>query len=103
MNRIPRAIASVFAATLLIAGCTADHANSPGGNAPFAPSAAANSTLQAPNFPTSASGWVSGLSNPYLAFARGRVFHYRSETPEGVETTVTEVTRDTKTIQGVVT
>ena len=103
MNRTPRTIASVFAVTLLSAGCSADHANSPGGNAPLAPSAATNSTLQAPIFPTSASGWVSGLSNPYLAFARGRVFNYRSETPDGVETTVTEVTRGTKTIQGVVT
>ena len=108
MNRIPCTIASVLSATLLIVGCSADRVNAPGGNAPLAPSAAAPraataSALQAPTFPTNASGWVSGLSNPYLAFERGRTFNYRSETPDGIETTVIDVTRDTKTIQGVVT
>ena len=103
MNQTPRTIASVLAAVLLLAGCSADRANPPGGNAPLAPGAATTSTLQAPTFPASASGWVSGLSNPYLSFFRGRVFNYRAETDEGVETTVIEVTRDTKTIQGVVT
>lgn len=104
MNRILRAVASMLWAPLMIAGCSADRANSLGGSAPLAPGAATTSTLTAtPRFPASPSGWVSGLSNPYLGFERGRVFHYRAETPEGVETAVIEVTRDTRTIQGVVT
>lgn len=98
MNRIPRTIGSIGTATLLIGGCSADRATSPGGTGPRAPSAAL-----VPSYPTSASGWVSGISNPYLAFERGRVFNYRTETDEGLETTVVEVTRDTRTILGVVT
>ncbi len=103
MNRITRSIASALSAILLIAGCSTDHAKSPGANALLAPAAATSTALAAPAFPTSASGWVSGLSNPYLAFQVGRVFNYRAVTPEGTETTVIEVTSDTKTIQGVAT
>ncbi len=103
MNSIPRAPAFLLFAALSIAGCSTDHARAPGGNAPLTPSAGTSTALEAPAFPTSTSGWVSGLSNPYLAFAVGRTFNYRAETPEGTETTVVEVTRDTRTIQGVVT
>jgi hypothetical protein len=104
MNRTLRAVASISWATLMIAGCSADRANSPGGSAPLAPGNAAIPMLTAPpSFPTSPSSWVSGLSNPYLGFQLGRVFQYRAETPEGVETTVIDVTRDTRTIQGVLT
>ena len=50
-----------------------------------------------------ASDFVSGLSNPYLGFFRGRAFHYRAETADGTEETVVEVTNQTKTIIGVTT
>ena len=107
MNRIPRTLASALSAILLLAGCSTDHVRSPGANSLLAPSevgsAAASMALAAPAFPTSAGGWVSGLSNPYLAFRAGSVFNYRAVTPEGTETTLIEVTNDTKTIQGVVT
>jgi len=59
-------------------------------------------SVQDPSSPKT-DGWVSGLSNPYLAFEPGRIFNYQAETDEGIETTVTEVTRNTKTIMGVVT
>ncbi len=97
-----RIIASTCAAIGLLAGCSENRAGVPGGTAPFAPRVT-NAALQAPSLPTDASGWVSGLSNPYLAFERGRVFNYRAMTGEGVETTIIEVTNETKTIQGVVT
>ncbi len=101
MSRITKMFATTALAISMIAGCSADRGAS--GTAPLAPAGASSAAMTAPVRPTTASGWVSGLSNPYLNFARGRVFNYRSVTPEGVETTVTEVTRDTKTIQGVVT
>jgi len=88
---------------LLIAGCSTDPSKAPGGNALLAPSAAKSTALAAPAFPASTTGWVSGLSNPYLAFQVGRVFNYRAVTLEGTETTLIEVTNETKTIQGVVT
>jgi len=82
-------------------GCS----KSPGdGTIPSAPGGSVSTAGQpAPSLPASASGWVSGLSNPYLGFARGRVFNYGSQTAEGLETTVVEVTNQTKTIQGVTT
>jgi hypothetical protein len=57
---------------------------------------------QPPAFP-GAKAFVSELSNPYLAFAPGRVFRYESRLPEGVESDVVEVTRKTKTIMNVAT
>ena len=50
-----------------------------------------------------ASGFVSGISNPYLNFAGGRTFRYEGESPDGHETIVTQVTRKTKRILGVTT
>jgi hypothetical protein len=102
VNRITRSIASICAPLLLMAGCSADHANAPGAMALLAPSPM-DMKAEAPSPPPSTSGWVAGLSNPYLGFEAGRVFNYRSETPEGLETTVVEVTSDTRLIQGVVT
>jgi len=59
------------------------------------------SKSQLPAFPSDPSGFVSGIDNPYLAFVPGRVFRYRSETAEGVETNVVEVTNQTKRILGI--
>jgi len=101
MNRAQRAIPSIGAAILLIAGCSTDHSTSPGATAPLAPSPLVAKPTPSPQ--PQLGGWVSGLSNPWLAFTPGKVFHYRAETPDGVETSVVEVTSDTKVIQGVVT
>src|SRR5215471_13862109 len=102
MNRARRSIPSIGAAILLIAGCSTDHSTSPGATAPLAPSPMVAKRMPATPQPQLA-GWVSGLSNPWLAFTPGKVFHYRAETPDGIETSVIEVTGDTKVIRGVVT
>jgi hypothetical protein len=53
-----------------------------------------------PDFPGSGN-FVAAITNPYLAFAPGRKFHYRSETDAGVEINIVEVTRQTKRILGI--
>jgi hypothetical protein len=45
--------------------------------------------------------FVSTITNPYLTLTPGTTFHYRSETPDGVETNDVIVTHDTKQILGV--
>ena len=102
MNRIARSIASICATFLLMAGCSTDSANVSGARALLAPSPMNLKGGPAVPMPITR-GWVAGLSNPYLGFEAGRVFNYRSETPDGLETTVVEVTSDTRLIQGVVT
>lgn len=53
------------------------------------------------NPPFEAASFVAGIDNPYLPLVPGTAFHYRSETPDGVETTDVVVTRDSKRILGV--
>jgi hypothetical protein len=80
---------------LALAGCS-DH-SAP--SAPFSNQAVVPADIAFPG----ASGFVSGLTNPYLNFATGRTFRYEGETPDGHETIVTQVTRKTKRIMGVTT
>jgi hypothetical protein len=47
------------------------------------------------------SNFVAQIDNPYLPLSPGTAFHYRSETPDGVETNDVIVTRDTKQILGI--
>jgi hypothetical protein len=51
--------------------------------------------------PFDPSNFVAQIDNPYLPLTPGTAFHYRSETPEGVEINDVIVTRDTKQILGV--
>ena len=53
------------------------------------------------NPPFDAAAFVAGIDNPYLPLLPGTVFHYRSETPDGLETNDVAVTRDSKQILGV--
>jgi hypothetical protein len=53
------------------------------------------------NPPFDAAGFVTRIDNPYLPLLPGTVFHYRSETPDGLETDDVAVTRDSKQILGV--
>jgi len=53
-----------------------------------------------PEFPGSGA-FVTGFTNPYLAFDAGKVFHYEGETEDGTETIVVTITSDTKEIYGV--
>ena len=45
--------------------------------------------------------FVPRSDNPYFPLVPGTSFHYRSETPDGIETEDFTVTQDTKRIQGV--
>src|SRR5919197_5107786 len=51
--------------------------------------------------PFDPSNFVAQIDNPYLPLTPGTIYHYRSETPDGVETNDVAVTRDSKTILGV--
>jgi hypothetical protein len=53
------------------------------------------------NPPFDAAEFVAGIDNPYLPLVPGTAFHYRSETPDGLETNDVAVTRDSKQILGV--
>jgi hypothetical protein len=45
--------------------------------------------------------FVSAVTNPYLTLTPGTTFHYRSETPDGLELNDVTVTHDSKQILGV--
>jgi hypothetical protein len=103
VKRVQSLIPSICT-TLLIAGCSSDLPTSPDAAAPRTPSPMVSkpiTVLPGPGPRPGTSRWVRELSNPWLGFVVGKVFHYRAETPEGVETTVVEVTATKKTIQGV--
>jgi hypothetical protein len=55
-----------------------------------------------PEFP-GPGAFVTGFSNPYLAFDVGKVFYYEGETEDGFETIKVTVTSETKEIMGVTT
>ena len=75
----------------LVLGCESDPV------AEQDPARSAFAAKEVPVFPP-ASDFVARINNPYLAFAPGRKFHYRSETDAGVEINVVLVTRQTKRI-----
>jgi hypothetical protein len=85
---------------LLVQGC--DAPSSPASEAGQAGSEAlpvtAASLVQIPFDP---SNFVPLIDNPYLPQTPGTAYHYRSETPDGVETNDVIITRDTKQILGV--
>jgi len=87
-------ILALFGGVLVAAGCSNDQST------PVAPSAGFTKAPAAPAFP-GADAFVDGIDNPYLAFESGKTFHYQSETDEGLETIVVEVTDLTKTVMGV--
>jgi hypothetical protein len=75
----------------LVLGCESDPVGDPD------PVPLAFAPKEVPVFPP-ASDFVAKITNPYLAFAPGRKFHYRSETAAGVEINIVEVTKQTKRI-----
>ena len=91
MSRISASIVFALASDGLLASCN------PGPST----TAVGLKSGDLPTFPSDPSGFVSQITNPYLAFAPGRKFHYRSETADGVETNTVEVTTQTKTILGI--
>jgi hypothetical protein len=49
------------------------------------------------------SSFVPHISNPYLPQIPGTLYHYRSETPDGIEINLVRITRQTKQVLGVTT
>lgn len=90
MSRITLPVVIAALTGVLGSGCGPERATAP-----------AFSNSQLPTFPSDPGGFVAGIDNPYLAFALGRVFHYQSQTAEGVETNTVEVTNRTRLILGI--
>jgi hypothetical protein len=100
VNRRTEAIGLLAAFTLLgSAGCDSPSPTAAGGNAGTDSMILADQKTANPPF--AAADFVAGISNPYLPLVPGTVFHYRSETPDGLETNDVAVTRDSKQILGV--
>lgn len=84
----------VLGVIALAAGCE-DNTSGPATSMPvtFARS-------EVPTFP-GADAFVDEVTNPYLAFERGKTFRWEGETDEGLEVTIDEVTNLKKTVMGV--
>src|SRR5262245_52425736 len=91
MRRFARILVLAAVTSPFVLGCESDPV------AEHDPARAAFAPKEVPVFPP-ATDFVARITNPYLAFAPGRKFHYRSETDAGVEINVVEVTRQTKPI-----
>jgi hypothetical protein len=99
VHRHPEAIGLLTAVALIGSlGCDAPAPTAAGDRAADPTILADQKTA---NPPFDAAGFVAGIDNPYLPLTPGTVFHYRSETPDGVETNDVAVTRATRTILGV--
>ena len=86
----------------LLAGCGVDRNSLGTVMGPQGALLAKNSQGTIPAYP-GPSGFVSGLSNPWLGLYPGRTLRYEGDTPDGHEVIIVEVTGETKTILGVVT
>jgi len=80
-------------------GCDSPSPTATAGDTGAAPTILADQKTVNPPF--DASNFVAGVDNPYLPLKPGTIYHYRSETPDGVETNDVAVTRDSKKIIGV--
>jgi len=85
-----------WATVSVLAGCQSD--TSRAGQTPLSPTAA----REIPTFPGSGH-FAPQITNPYMNFAPGRTFTYRTETDAGTEINTVLVTDQTKTILGVAT
>src|SRR5262245_15257791 len=97
MHRKARFLVSALSAAALLAGCPMDESSPSSASAPDANALMAPAP---PPFP-GADAFVAEIDNPYLGFARGRIFTYEEETDQGLETNIVEVTQDSKEILGV--
>jgi hypothetical protein len=86
-------------AVLGSSGCDSPSPTATGGDAGTGSTILTDQKTVNPTF--DAADFVEGIDNPYLPLTPGTVFHYRSETPDGVETNDVAVTRDSKQILGV--
>jgi hypothetical protein len=112
-DRAPTQVAAAAVAlsfTLLAAACAGTTAPAPSTSAaapkPSTPASGAPSTapmkITDPYSPAiDPSAFSTTIDNPYLPFTPGTRTIYEAETPDGLQRTTTEVTRDTKKIMGV--
>jgi hypothetical protein len=96
MHRIFRTSILALLAGAMAAGCNNDQSS------PTSPNSLASFRKAGgiPTFPGS-TAFVPEVTNPYLNFERGRIFRYESETDEGLETTIDEVTNLKKEVMGI--
>lgn len=87
------------AALALVASLGCEAPTSGADPAPADPGALAAKTSGGPQFDPA--HFVALVDHPFNPLIPGTVFHYRGETPDGIETSSFEVTRATKTILGV--
>jgi hypothetical protein len=97
---------SVIVLTAACAGTTPAPGTSIAAPPPSAPRSATSNagpkTLTEPYSPTiDPSAFTTTISNPYFPLTPGTRTIYESNSPDGLQRTTTEVTRDTKTIMGV--
>src|SRR6186713_2463922 len=76
-----------------MAACGASPAPAPGPSTSAAPSSTAPMKITDP--------YSTTIDNSFLPMVPGTRTIYQARTPDGLQTTTTEVTRDTKTIMGV--
>ncbi|MFN8102819.1 MAG: hypothetical protein U0Q20_14690 [Mycobacterium sp.] len=102
MNRLTALVASA----LLTAGCAGTTAPSPTAQHPAAPASSPGSrpalTIDDPYAPKiDPASFTTKIDNPYLPLVPGTRSIFEADTGEGRQRTVTEVTRDTRTVMGV--
>ena len=80
-------------------GCDSPSPTATGGDAGAGPTILTDE--KAANPPFDAADFVAGINNLYLPLTPGTIFHFRSETPDGVETNDIAITHNSKQILGV--
>src|SRR5258708_12645662 len=93
------AIGAGWSVVVLTAACGGNPAPAPNPSASAAPSSTAPMKITDPYSPTiDPAAFSATIDNPYLPMVPGTRTIYEAHTPDGLQQTTTEVTRDTKTI-----
>ena len=96
------AIGAGCSVVMLTAACGGNPAPAPNPSASAAPSSTAPMKITDPYSPTiDPAAFSTTIDNPYLPMVPGTRTIYEAHTPDGLQQTTTEVTRDTKMIMGV--
>jgi hypothetical protein len=96
------AIGAGWSVVVLTAACGGNPAPAPNPSASAAPSSTAPMKITDPYSPTiDPAAFSATIDNPYLPMVPGTRTIYEAHTPDGLQQTTTEVTRDTKMIMGV--
>src|SRR5262245_47003223 len=94
------AIGAGWSVVVLTAACGGNPAPAPNPSASAAPSSTAPMKITDPYSPTiDPTAFSATIDNPYLPMVPGTRTIYEAHTPDGLQQTTTEVTRDTKMIK----